>query len=134
VLLYDGSCGFCDAYVQLVLRHDRKQSLKFAALQSDFGRRIVQRHPALASVDSVVWFEPGSPGHEETALTKSDAILRVTGYLGGRWTLALSARIVPRFIRDQVYDLVARHRHHLPGLRQQCVIPPPESRARFLDR
>jgi predicted DCC family thiol-disulfide oxidoreductase YuxK len=59
VLLYDGSCGFCAESVQLVLRHDRRGTLQFAALDGTFGREVLARHPELGQVDSVVWYDPG---------------------------------------------------------------------------
>ena len=132
VLLYDGTCGFCAASVQLVLRHDRQGTLRFAALDSSFGRALLARHPELARVDSVVWYEPAHDRTSERLLTRSAAALQVARYLGGAWHLATVARLVPRFIRDSLYDLVARHRHQLTRGGQQCLVPSPDQRARFL--
>jgi len=131
VLLYDGACGLCSQTVQLVLRHDRDGRLRFAPLDGTFASSLRTRHPALAAVDSLVWVEaPEGPGSERV-LTRSDAALRVAAYLGGAWRLAVLARVVPRFLRDAAYDLVARHRHHLTA--PACVVPAPAERARFLD-
>jgi predicted DCC family thiol-disulfide oxidoreductase YuxK len=129
VLLYDGSCGFCNATVQLVLRHDRRGTLRFAAIQSPFGERALARHPELRGVDSVVWVDPV----KGQVLTRSGAGLRVAAYLGGLWRLALLLWIVPRPIRDWGYDLVARHRHLLIGRAAHCLVPSPDVRHRFLD-
>jgi predicted DCC family thiol-disulfide oxidoreductase YuxK len=132
LLLYDGSCGFCADTVQFVLRHDvRSRTLRFASLQGPTGAAIRDRHPALASADSVVWL---SSIDDSAPLVRSDAALRVLRYLGGAWSaLETLARIVPRGIRDRVYDLVARHRHRLSADGAACVVPTPEERARFLD-
>lgn len=132
VLLYDGTCGFCADSVQLVLRHDRKGTLKFAALESPFGRAVRDRHPELAQVDSVVWYDPPDGGTGERVLTRSTAALRVARYLGGKWRLLTLARLIPSGIRDRAYDLVARHRHQLSRGGPQCLVPTPEQRARFL--
>jgi hypothetical protein len=68
VLLYDGTCGFCAESVQLVLRHDRRRTLRFAALQGAFGVDVRARHPELARVDSVVWVDPPLAGQAERVL------------------------------------------------------------------
>ena len=132
VLLYDGTCGFCAESVQLVLRHDRQGTLQFAALDSTLGRALLARHPELGGVDSVVWYQPAHDGVGERLLTRSSAALRVARYLGGPWLLATVGFIIPRVFRDALYDLVARHRHHLSGGSRQCLVPTPEQRARFL--
>ena len=131
VLLYDGVCGFCNKTVQMILDHDRRGSLRFAALQSDYAQRIVARHPELRGVDSVVFVE-AAPGGERV-YARSDAALKVASYLGGFWKVFLAARIVPRRLRDYLYDLFARNRYKFFGRYDQCMLPPPEVRSRFLD-
>jgi predicted DCC family thiol-disulfide oxidoreductase YuxK len=132
LLLYDGTCGFCCASVQFVLAHERSRTLRFAALQGSAGSEVVRRHPHLNSVDSVVWYERETASHPETVLVKSDAVLRIARYLGGGWRLFGVMSLVPRAIRDSVYDLVARNRHRLPGTADACLVPPPEARERFI--
>ena len=132
ILLYDGSCGFCAASVQFVLRHDRTGTLRFAPLDGPIGREIVRRHPEIASVDSAVWVEPAVAAAAETVLTRSAAALRVARYLGGVWRLAALARIVPRAWRDAAYGVVARHRHRLARGEPQCLEPTPEQQNRFV--
>jgi len=132
VLLYDGVCGFCNKTVQMILDHDRKGTMLFAALQSDYGRVVVERHAELRGVDSVVYVEnSGSVG--ERVYVRSDAALRVLKYLGGAWKLLLVARIIPKPLRDFLYDLFARNRYRLFGKYESCRLPPPEVRSRFLD-
>ena len=131
VLLYDGTCGFCAASVRLVLDHDTDGDLRFATLDSAFGRAVRARHPELEDVDAVVWVERGVGG--ERVLTRSTASLRVARYLGGWWRLAAIAWIVPRFVRDAVYRLIAKHRHRLTRGGPACLVPSAAERARFLD-
>ncbi|HEX8853417.1 MAG TPA: thiol-disulfide oxidoreductase DCC family protein [Pyrinomonadaceae bacterium] len=132
VLLYDGVCGFCNKTVQMILDHDRKGAMRFAALQSDYGRVVVERHPELRGVDSVVYVEHSEGGGERVHV-RSDAALRVLKYLGGFWKLLLVAYILPRPVRDFFYDLFARNRYRLFGKYESCRLPPPEVRSRFLD-
>ena len=131
VLLYDGTCGFCAESVQLVLRHDRRGTLRFAPLQGALGVAVRSSHPELDGVDSMVWVEPEGAGSR--VLTRSDAGLRIARYLGGWWRLAGAARLVPRPLRNAAYDLIARHRHRLLAGGPSCLVPAPEDRARFLD-
>ncbi|HEX5707013.1 MAG TPA: DCC1-like thiol-disulfide oxidoreductase family protein [Pyrinomonadaceae bacterium] len=133
VLLYDGVCGFCNKSVQTVLKSDRRGTMRFAALQSDYARRLVARHPQLEGIDSVVYVEPGVEGRPERVYVRSEAALRVASYLGGPWKIFLAARLIPRPIRDRLYDLFARHRYRLFGRRDTCMLPPPDARRRFLD-
>ena len=131
VLLYDGVCGFCNKSVQMILDHDRRGEIRFAALQSDYGQSVIERHPELRGVDSVVYVEP-TPGGERVHV-RSDAALKVAAYLGGFWKLFLAARVMPRPLRDYFYDLFARNRYKLFGKYDSCMLPPPEVRSRFLD-
>jgi predicted DCC family thiol-disulfide oxidoreductase YuxK len=132
VLLYDGVCGFCNKSVQLILDHDRRGEMRFAALQSDYGQAVIERHPELRGIDSVVFVEQG-PGGGERVHIRSDAALKVAAYLGGFWKLFLAAKVLPRGLRDYCYDLFARNRYKFFGKYDTCMLPPPEVRSRFLD-
>ena len=130
LLLYDGVCALCNSSVRFILRHERPHTLRFAPLQGESAHAILLRHPELAGTDSLVWVEEAHG--DERALVKSDAVLRVTSYLGGPWRLLLGLAIVPRPVRDFFYDFVARHRYRWFGKHDACPIPPPEVRSRFL--
>jgi predicted DCC family thiol-disulfide oxidoreductase YuxK len=133
LMLYDGSCGFCAAGVQFILRHERQHTLRFAALESELGTAVRRRHPELANTDSMVWVEPASSGRQELVTVRSAAVLAAAHYLGGAWRLAAIAWLIPAPIRDALYDLVARHRHRLVRGGERCLLPSPDTRARFLD-
>jgi predicted DCC family thiol-disulfide oxidoreductase YuxK len=129
VLLYDGVCGVCNRGVRTILRFDRRGTLRFAALDSDFARGVIARHPELADVDSVVYVtDPG--GSDETVDVQSAAMLRVAEYLGGPWRVTLAARAIPPGLRDWAY---AGIRYRIGGRYDTCPIPPPEVRSRFID-
>lgn len=133
VLLYDGVCGFCNGVVQFVLKHDKKGALCFAPLQSGLAREILSRFPQFKSVDTVVLYEPAAAEIPERAFIRTEAALRLAGYLGGWWRLLAAFRVVPRPVRDFLYDLFARYRYRWFGKHETCVIPPREVRSRFLD-
>src|SRR5215467_6960388 len=133
VLLYDGVCGFCNKSVQMILRHDRRGTMRFAALQTGYGEAIKARHPELQNIDSVVLVEtaPGDSG--ERVFTRSTAALRIAAYLGGWWKLLLVFRLLPRGLRDFFYDLFARYRYQLFGKHDSCLLPSPDVRSRFIE-
>ncbi|ORA58304.1 thiol-disulfide oxidoreductase DCC family protein [Mycobacteroides franklinii] len=131
VLLYDGVCALCNGAVKKILRDDQIGTMRFAALDSEYGTHVIERHPELAGVDSFVIVDnPG--GSAERIHIRSDAVLRVMDYLGGTRRAALIARLVPRPVRDGLYRLVARTRYRIFGRYDTCPVPPPEVRARFL--
>jgi predicted DCC family thiol-disulfide oxidoreductase YuxK len=134
LLFYDDSCGLCARSVQWVLTHEgANRSLRFAPLQGRLAQDALGPEARRALPDSVVWCEPGSDGPLSRLKVKSDAVLQVWRYVGGRWRLLAGiGRLVPRPLRDKVYDLVARHRHRLAS-GPACLVPTPEQRARFLE-
>ncbi|MCV7420803.1 DUF393 domain-containing protein [Mycobacterium yunnanensis] len=132
VLLYDGTCGFCDGAVQFVLRVDRRGNMRFAALDSDFGQAVLRRHPELAGVDSVVYVENPDQADERVTV-RSAAALHVADYLGGPWkALGSVARVVPAPVRDGLYDRFAAIRYRVFGRVDSCALPAPDVRARFI--
>jgi predicted DCC family thiol-disulfide oxidoreductase YuxK len=116
-----------------VLEHEgRRRTMRFAALQSRVGAAVRGGRPELAAVDSLIWYEPASGDRPERVLVRSAGALAVARYLGGIWwVLGVLGMLVPRIIRDAVYDLVARHRLEIAA--QACMLPTPDQRARFLD-
>ena len=132
VLLYDGVCGVCNGAVRTILRFDRRGTMRFAALDSDFARGVIARHPHLQDLDTVVYVHnPGAD--DERVEIRSAALLLVADYLGGPWKLARLARVLPSGVRDRFYAAFAASRYHLGGQLDTCPIPPPEVRSRFLD-
>ena len=134
ILLYDGVCGFCTGVVQFVLKHDKKGTLSFAPLQSGLARSILARFPKFQNADTVVFYEPGTSGSSERAFIRTNASLKLARYLGGFWNVFLVAWLIPRPIRDFLYDQFAKYRYRWFGKYDTCMIPPPEVRSRFLDQ
>ena len=134
ILFYDGTCGFCARSVQFILRRERRrQTLRFATLQGPTAARLLETHPGLARVDSVIWYEAPTEGTQERLLLRSDAGMAAMAYIGGIWRLfAAVLRVVPRFIRDAVYDTIARHRKKI-ARNDSCLLPTDSQRARFIE-
>jgi predicted DCC family thiol-disulfide oxidoreductase YuxK len=134
LVLYDGVCGLCSRLLRFVLRHDHRAVFDFASLQSAAGKAMVARwggNPEeLTSFYVVADFR--TPGAR--MLMKSDAALFVAGELGWPWRAARAAHILPGVIRDRLYDVIARHRYRVFGRHEQCLVPSPEFRHRFIDQ
>ena len=127
ILLFDGVCNLCNGSVQWVIAHDKKGIFRFAALQSEAGQAALQQLGRdQITFDSVVLIA-GSK-----VFTKSDAAIEIAKQLGGFWALAPVLKICPRFIRNKVYDWVARNRYRWFGKKAQCMLPRPEWKNRFL--
>lgn len=127
LLLFDGVCNLCNGFVNFVIDHDPDGYFKLAALQSDAARPYLEAHDLDPdALDSVVLIEDG------TAYQRSTAALRAARHLAAPWPLAYAFLVVPRPLRDVVYDYVARHRYDWFGKRDSCRMPTPELKARFL--
>jgi len=127
VILFDGYCNLCSGVVRFVARHDKKGIFRFAPLQSDTGRRLLEAHHLTAITgQSFVLVENG------IAYTASDAALRLAGSLPWYWKWTRIFRIIPGTWRDAVYALIARNRYRWFGRKDSCMLPGPELRSRFL--
>jgi predicted DCC family thiol-disulfide oxidoreductase YuxK len=134
ILLYDGVCGLCNGFVQFVLPRDRAAIFCFAALQSPLAASILARHGADPTDLDTVYVVINLNEPNESLLARSDAVLYVLKQLGGFWRFAaLVLGVVPRFLRNWAYRLVARTRYRIFGRYDACPLPTPETRARFLD-
>lgn len=127
ILLFDGVCNLCNGAVRFVLERDTGSYFRFAALQSDAGRRQLEAHQMPADeLASLVLIEDGR------VYVRSEAALRVARRLGYPWPLLWALRWVPLGARDLVYDWIAAHRYRWFGKRETCAVPATETRARFL--
>ena len=126
VVLFDGVCKLCNGSVNFILRRDRKGRLKLAPLQSDYSRQVLASHEIQSDLmDSMMLLE----GTRLT--TKSTAIIRITKYLDGLWPLCMIFLIIPRIIRDFLYDMVAKNRYRWFGKYDTCRLPDPGFEDRF---
>lgn len=127
ILLFDGYCNLCNSSVQFVLKHEKKEELYFTSLQSEAGIEILKEYAIdVNKVDSLVLIE------NNQAYIKSSAALRASKYLKGLYPLLFSFIIVPAFIRNFVYDFIARNRYKWYGKSDTCMIPDKKISHRFL--
>jgi predicted DCC family thiol-disulfide oxidoreductase YuxK len=129
VLLFDGVCNLCNGTVQFVIARDRRARFRFASIQSSAGRALTSKysHPALDGLETVALID-----EQGRLFTHSSAILRVLLRLDGLWPLLAVGLLIPAPLRDGVYRWVSRHRYQWFGKKEECPIPTPEQRARFL--
>ncbi len=131
IILFDGVCNLCNASVQWIIQRDTRDVFRFAALQSEAGKRALMLAGADArlaeTLSSMVVIDNGR------VMTKSDAAIVIASRLGAPWRWATVGRVVPRVVRDWVYGVVARNRYRLFGKQDACMMPTPALRARFLD-
>jgi predicted DCC family thiol-disulfide oxidoreductase YuxK len=127
VILFDGVCNFCNASINFLMDRDPEGRFVFGALQSEEGRAML-RDLDLADdyIDSIVLIEDGK------AWTASDAVLQISCHMSGLWPVLRWARILPKSLRDAVYNWIATHRYTWFGKRESCRVPTPEERSRFL--
>ncbi len=126
-ILFDGVCNLCNASVNFVIDRDEEAYFRFGALQSHEGRRLLDVHAYPEDyIDSILLIENG------VVFRESDAALLILRRLTGAWPLLYHLRRLPRVVRDGVYRWIARNRYSWFGRRDECRIPTPELRARFL--
>lgn len=128
LILFDGVCNFCNATINFTLRHDKRNLFYYAPLQSKLGQQLLEKYDlAGKGLDSFVLIEKGK------AYVKTTAALRVARKLNGGWPLMYAFIIVPPFIRNVVYNIIAKNRYRWWGKRESCMVPTPDIRKKFLD-
>lgn len=130
-VFFDGICNLCNASVRWLIEHDRKARFRLASLQSVAARRELEKYLPRDQIealpDAIVLID------EKGIHTRSTAALRIASGLGLPWSMLSAGLVVPRVLRDAVYDFVARNRYRWFGHRDACMVPTPETAARFLD-
>lgn len=128
IILFDGVCNLCNTSVQYVIQRDKKDAFRFVALQSELGQRLLQ-HMGIANqnIDSIVLYVPGIAYYY-----KSAAVIEISKSLQGFFNYGMLFRLFPPFLRDIVYDYVAKNRYKWYGKQESCMIPTPELQSKFL--
>lgn len=116
IVLFDGECNFCSFWVKYVVKRDKKEVFRFASLQSDTGKKYLEQYQVSNSIDSVVLIE------KDSFFIKSTAALRILKTLGGLRAIFYGLVIIPVFIRDFFYDLIAKYRYKIFG-NETCELP-----------
>jgi predicted DCC family thiol-disulfide oxidoreductase YuxK len=128
LILFDGVCNLCNTSVQYVIKHDKKNSFMFTALQSEVGQQIIKDYNIDTSkTDSILLYTP-----ENGVVSKSTAALKIAQNLGFPQNVMSIFFIIPPFIRNGVYDYIAKNRYKWYGKKESCMIPTPELKSKFL--
>jgi predicted DCC family thiol-disulfide oxidoreductase YuxK len=133
LVLYDGVCGLCNRVVRFLVKRDGKDRLRFATLQSPTALRIFARHPPQSSGLDTVLLVRDYEKASETVIARSAAAIEAARTLGGIWQLSAVLYIVPRFVRDSTYDLIAGRRYRMFGRFESCPLPDSSVQHKFLD-
>lgn len=127
ILLFDGVCNLCNSLVRFIIKKDRDAKIKFTPLQSVSGNSLLKKINISASVtDSVIYIT----GDE--FFLKSSALLHLLKDLGGVWKLFYGFIIIPLFIRDFFYNIIAKNRYKIFGKTDKCMVPASDHRERFV--
>ncbi len=127
IVLFDGVCNLCNGAVTYIIKRDKKNVFKFAALQSEVGQQLISKFNIDTSkVDSIILIDG------EKHCEKSSAALHIAKQLSGAYPLLFGFMIVPKFIRNAVYDYIARNRYKWFGKKESCMIPTKELKSKFL--
>ncbi len=128
IILFDGVCNLCNNAITFVIKRDRNDLFMYAPLQSITGERLTKQHNIDTSqVDSIILIR------DNRVYVKSTAALKIAQKLSGLWPLLSVFLILPVFLRNWVYDYIAKNRYKWFGKKDACMIPTPELKAKFLD-
>lgn len=129
IILFDGVCNLCDRSVNFIIKHDKEDIFRYTALQEEPGITLIAKHGIdTSNTDSIILIEGGK------SYVKSTAALHIALHLSGLWPLLYGFMIVPVFIRNLVYDFIAKNRYKWYGKKESCMIPTPELRDKFLEK
>lgn len=132
LLLYDGVCALCNGLVRFVIRRDTRERYIFAAIQSDVARELLTKHGRDPDELNTLYLVHNYGTPEESLSTRGRGALRVLRGLGGAWRVFVAFEILPGFLLNGVYRLVARNRYRTFGKLDACPAPAPEHRGKFL--
>ena len=128
IVLFDGVCNLCNGAVQFIIKRDEQDVFRFAALESEIGKQLVaERNIDDSNIDSIILIDPGVAFY-----IKSDAALEIGKKLKGYKGISAILQWIPSSLRDIVYDFIARNRYKWYGKKQECMIPSPELKSKFL--
>ncbi len=128
IILFDGVCNFCNSSVNFIINRDSEKKILFASLQSETGQKLLKQFNLPTENFTSLVLVSG-----DEFFTKSDAGLRIAKMLDGGWKTLYITKIIPRFIRNFIYDLIANNRYKIFGKSDHCMLPTKEVRERFLN-
>lgn len=126
IILFDGVCNLCNGFVHRIIAADKNDYFRFASLQSEAGQSLLKNHPNLQDLKSIVYLDNGK------IYTKSTAAIKISSHLGFTWKILQLGYILPVFLRDGIYNIIAKNRYKWFGKKDQCMVPTPDLKAKFL--
>ena len=127
IILFDGVCNLCNGSVVFIIKRDKKDVFRFAAIQSEEGQKLVEDYQIdTTKVDSILLLDG------KNYYAKSTAALTIARYLKGGYPLLYGFMILPAFFRNWIYDIIARNRYKWFGKKESCMIPTPELKGKFI--
>jgi predicted DCC family thiol-disulfide oxidoreductase YuxK len=132
IVFFDGVCNLCQGSIRYLIKNDKKGVLKFASLQGDYAKDFIDQkdfvdQTEIHSMQSIMFFDG------KNLYKKSTAVLKLSSLIGGWHQLLLLGYIIPRFLRDGLYNIVAKNRYRWFGKKDHCMLPSKELENRFLD-
>ena len=128
IILFDGVCNLCNAAIQFVIKRDSNDRFIFASLQSEEGKKILEKNHVASKMYSFILVENGQ------IYDRSTAVLRVARKLKGLWPFLYGFILLPKFIRDSIYNFIAKKRYQWFGKSNVCMSPTPDLKAKFLNQ
>ncbi len=127
IILFDGICNFCNYWVDFIIKRDKDKTLKFATLQSDAGKKIANQFMIEnKNIDSIIFIKG------RNYFARSDAVLEIAKELKSVWKILYLLKVIPRHLRNFIYDLIAKYRYAIFGKRNSCRVPSSEEISRFI--
>ncbi|SHM41034.1 thiol-disulfide oxidoreductase DCC family protein [Gracilibacillus kekensis] len=127
IILFDGVCNFCSSSVQFIIKRDPHQKFQFASLQSEVGQKLISKYNVPNDIDSIVLIK------DNRYYTKSTAALNIAKSLHRLYPVFSIFLLIPKILRDKVYQIIAKNRYRWFGKKDSCMLPSPEDRERFID-
>lgn len=127
IIFFDGECNLCNRSVQFIIKRDSKGVFKFASQASEIGEKLIKQYRIPGQIDSIILVD------ENRIYLESDAVLRICKDLDGLWKLLSIFLIIPKRIRNMIYQVVAKNRHKwFSNNESSCMLPSPDMKKRFL--
>jgi len=127
VIIFDGICNLCCGWIQYLIRIDKNMKFRFVSIQSERGQKMLNGiHENDKMTESIIYLK------ENKSFRESSAVLEILTDIGGVWKLIAVLKLIPKPIRNKLYQLIAKKRYHYFGKRTTCLLPSPENKKRFL--
>lgn len=126
IILFDGVCNLCNQSVSLVIKYDKNNIFQFAAMQTKAGEKVINEYRLLENRKSIILVKEG------LVFYKSDAVIEIAKQLNGWPSILKFGFVFPKFLRDGMYDIIAKNRYYLFGKKETCAIPSEKDNHRFI--